>query len=137
MSNLKSHASKINRTIVFAFFDGSEGMNYYCEHALIQNKHVNLYLDLTEIDGEHFSNIRFSDELSPISRYYGFIFANQFKNNAKDFIDHNRMGLHEDDRQLFLSEGFTTLNFKTSGTGNATLDQFGRVFIKTLIENAY
>lgn len=137
MQNLKAQSNKINRTIVFAFFDGSEGLSHYADKAIIQNKKVNLYLDLTEVDGDHFASLAFSDELAPISRYYGFIFANQFENNAGKMCDERRMQLTPEDRLLYLSEGLATLNFKTNGQGNLRLSDFGQVFVKTLIENTY
>lgn len=137
MANMKTHGDQLNRTIIFAFFDGPDGINYYSEHALVQNKHVNLYLDLTDLEGDGFESLAFSDELSPISRYYGFIFANQFKQNAKEILTQQRISLSDSDRFLFAAESLTTLNFKTVGSGNLSLGDFGTVFIKTLIENAY
>lgn len=137
MTNIKAQEARINRTIVFAFFDGSEGLDFYTQHALMQNKKVNLYLDLTEIDSDHYAELEFSDELAPISRYYGFIFSNQFKANGKRLVAQKRMPLSSEDRLLFMSEGLTTLNFKTAGRGNLTLEAFGKAFVKTLVENTY
>lgn len=137
MANLKAHSDKLGRTVVFAFFDGNEGLAYYSEHALVQNKHVNLYLDLTDIEGDAFESLAFSDELSPISRYYGFIFADQFKKNAKSLLAERRMSLDSDDRLLYAAEGLTTLNIQTSGSGKHRLKDLGQLFVKTLIENTY
>lgn len=137
MANLKSHQDQINRTLVFALFDSTEGLSYYSEHALVQNKNVNLYLDLTDLDSSHFDKVAFSDALSPISRYYGFVFADQFKKNAKTWLDEKPLSLTPWDELLYKEESLTTLNLKTVGEGEKTLSGLGRLLIKTLIENTY
>ncbi len=137
ISNLNAQKNQINRTVVFALFDSSEGLEYYSEHALVQNKNVNLYLDLTDLENKNFEKISFSDALSPISRYYGFVFANQFKSNAKAWLDQKPAPLTYWDQLLYKEEGLTTLNIKTLGEGDKSLSDLGELLIKTLLENTY
>lgn len=137
IANLNAHQDRINRTVVFAIFDSSEGLSYYSEHALVQNKNINLYLDLTDLENNQFDKVAFSDALSPISRYYGFVFADQFKKNSKAWLDDKPLALNTWDQLLYKEEGITTLNVKTVGDGDKSLSDLGKRLIKTLLENTY
>ncbi len=64
------------------------------------------------MENNHFEKVAFSDALSPISRYFGFIFADQFKKNSKDLIDDKPLVLNTWDQLLYKEEGITTLNIK-------------------------
>lgn len=137
MEQLKSETHALNRSIVYLFFDGSEGLRHYGDHVLVQSKNVNLYLDLTQVDGSSFNKLRFSDELSPISRYYGFIFSKQFKENGKALLSPKNLMLTDHDRLLSQTNGLTTVIIKTETGTEHPISELGELLKETLLKNAY
>lgn len=134
IESLNHYGANMDRTLVFAFFDGEEGLRYYSEHSLIQNQHVNLFLDLTDISSDQFDKLTFSRELSPISRYYGYGFADKFQKRGAQIIDTIDPLLSDEDRLLFDLEGLTTLRVSTESHGDKSLTDVGQLILDTLME---
>jgi hypothetical protein len=134
IESLNHYGANMDRTLVFAFFDGEEGMRYYSEHSLIQNQHVNLFLDLTDISSDQFDKLIFSRELSPIARYYGYGFADKFQKRGAQIIDITDPLLSDEDRLLFDLEGLTTLRVSTESHGDKSLTDVGQLILDTMME---
>lgn len=134
MTSLSQYGENMDRTLVFAFFDGSEGLRYYSEHSLVQNQHVNMFLDLTDISSDAFETLVFSRELSPISRYYGYGFADKFQKHGANMIDVIDPLLEPEERLLFDLEGLTTLRVSTENQGDKSLNDVGQLILDTLME---
>jgi len=96
-----------------------------------------MYLDITGINSKRFDKIKFSDELSPITRYYGFTFANQFVNAMDSIISDERIITDFNNSYLYINNGMTTLLFETEGNEKYSIHEFGRTFANLIIDNAH
>lgn len=132
--NLSNHRKELKRSISVVLTDGNEGLYHYAQHGLIQNKNVNLVLDLRVLDGKSFDKLSFSDTLSPISRYYGYVFAKQFKTLAKPVLAERPMLLTDENAWLFKTNGLTTLTFKAS-PGETPPEELTKLLLKSILIN--
>lgn len=132
--NLSTHRKELKRSISIVLTDGNEGLHHYAQHGLIQNKNVNLVLDLRALEGKSFDKLSFSDTLSPISRYYGYVFAKQFKTLAKPVLAERPMLLSDENAWLFKTNGLTTLNFKAS-PGDKSSEALTKLLLKSILIN--
>ncbi len=138
IKTLKENEDVLKKSIIFVFYpDEVEGVEYFSDHQLSPQKNVMMYLDMTGIESGRFDKIKFSDELSPITRYYGFTFANQFTNKMDSIISDERITVNSNNSYLYLNNGMTTLLFETEGNEKYSIHEFGEIFTNLIIDNAH
>lgn len=138
VKSIKENEDMLKKSIIFIFYpDKEDGVQYFSEHQVFPQKNVILYLDLTNIHSGKFDKIKFSDELSPITRYYGFTFANQLNDLMKPIISDIPIPIDSQNSYLYLNNGMTTLLFETEGSENYSIDEFGKNLVDLIINNAH
>lgn len=132
--HLSAERNQLKRSISVVLTDGDAGLHYYALHGLVQNKNVNLVLDLRSLTGSGFDKLAFSDALSPISRYYGYVFAKQFKDAAKSLLANRPAQITAEDKRLFDENGLATLVIKPTA-GETPPDVLTQCLLKVIISN--
>ncbi len=144
-----------NRTLIFAFWDGTikdeyNGVKAYAENVMYPPKKTVLYFDLTRLYTDKATCLTYGSEQSPISRYFAFSFGHQFEENCKkegiqikEYKGEQEYNNKVDfDELLFIKHGLPTLiismeeDKKINGE-EFNLDKLGKVLIKTVVKNNY
>ena len=158
MRELAEHPSQRNRTIIFAFWDGSiseeyNGIRYYCEAPIYPLEKSMLYIDLAKLNTDTSDVLYYSSDQSPISRFFAFSFSHQLEKNLegkkivlKDYnVDMNVHNREENyiDKVMYFRSGIPTVILSMKPQEDAkSKDSFsiynvGEVLIETILKNNY
>ncbi len=137
VKTIKEHDDQLKFSVVFAFFaEREKAIEYYSTHQLFQTKNILIFHDLMGLDQMEFSDIRFSDELSPVSRYYGFTLSSQIKEEMGHYLSDEALVIDPVKSYLFDKKGYTTLLYETNGNKGMKMEEFLEEFAQLIIENA-
>jgi peptide/nickel transport system permease protein len=137
VKTIKDHDDQLKNSVVFAFFaDREKAIEYYAQHQLFQTKNILVYHDLMGLDQMEFSDILFSDKLSPVSRYYGFTLSYQIKDKMGHYLSEETLVLDPIKSYLYDKKGYTTLLYEANGEHGMDMEEFLGEFAQLIIENA-
>lgn len=137
MKTIKAHQDELENSVAFVFFaDRGGAIEYYSEHQLFPTKNILVFHDMTRLDRMEISAVRFSDALSPVSRYYGFTLSKQIKDDMTRFLSDTPAELDEGNSYLYYNKGYTTLIYEAEGEQGLPLNQFLEDFARLVITNA-
>lgn len=156
MKRLSQDNSNRNRSIIFAFWDGTvkdeyDGIRDYVENVMYPIKKSTVYIDLSKLNSYKYDYLHYSSEQAPLTRYFAWSLAHQFEKNCNDKgIETNQYdvkGYYETklegslvDNQMFIKRGIATIIIRTpseSKEGEFDLEDLGKLLIKTINENNY
>lgn len=156
MKRLSQDDLNRNRSIIFAFWDGTikdeyDGIRDYVENTLYPVKKSTLYIDLSKLSSYNYDYLHYSADQSPVTRYFGWSLGHQFEKNCiKEGIEikqYDVKGYYQSklqgssvDNKMFLERGIATIIIRISNNNNKgrfTLEDLGKLVIKTINENNY
>jgi peptide/nickel transport system permease protein len=153
---LNNKSSKLQRTIIVAFWDGNKvdkysGERYYCSNPLYLLENTVLNLDLTNIDTTG-DTLRFNTELAPVSRYFAWAFNHELQTNLKNHsikISNaannaltQSLDINKDPQAVLYTKGVPTIiampsEYKTSTKKTTITENFVDILADTITENKY
>ncbi|AOT70417.1 ABC transporter permease subunit [Geosporobacter ferrireducens] len=157
ITRLVQQKEQSNRTIIFAFWDGTltadyNGLKAYCEKPLYDPQQSMLYMDLTKIDVEQAEAITYSGRQAPVTRYFAFRFNHQLgevlrKSSIpqKEYpVDMHIEAKRENylDKIMYYEVNTPTIILGLQGESGdrekqATLDQLGKVILRAIQKKLY
>ncbi|MBK1812324.1 ABC transporter permease subunit [Clostridium sp. YIM B02505] len=153
---LNNKDSKLQRTIIIAFWDGNKvdkysGERYYCANPLYLLENTVLNLDLTNIDTKG-DTLRFNTELAPVSRYFAWAFNHELQTNLKNHgikistagnnVLTQNLDVNKDPQAVLYTKGVPTIIAMPSEAKSLTKkttvnDNFVDILVNTITENKY
>lgn len=156
MKRLSGDQINRNRSIIFAFWDGTikdeyDGIRDYVEDILYPVNKSTLYIDLSKLNSYNYDYLFYSSDQAPITRYFAWSLGHQFEQNCnkegieikeyyvKDYYQSKLQGSLVDNK-MFIERGIATIIIRTSNMNNEgrfTLEDLGKLLVKTINENNY
>jgi len=156
MKRLSQDNLNRNRSIIFAFWDGTikdeyDGIRDYVEDPIYPVKKSTVYIDLSKLNSYKYDYLHYSADQAPLTRYFGWSLGHQFEKSyeekeieikeydVKDYYQTKLAGSLVDN-MMFLERGIATIIIRTpneNNEGRFTLEDIGKILIKTINENNY
>lgn len=152
----KLSQSKRDRSIIVAFWDGTvtdecNGAVYYSKNLIYEPSKISSYIDLTKLNGVELNKVYFNSDLSPISRYFAWVFAHDLKSELSKSIDvENFKGIQEvneilsstpnENEAMYMNGSMPVIVVATDDSCNGkklSLDDIGRIIFRTIQQNKY
>lgn len=154
----KIASEKRDRAVIIAFFDGTltdstNGARYYSKNSIYQPDDTSIFIDLTSLNSYKFDSLSYNSSQAPSTRYFAYCFGHQLETNLKNInIGINNFNKVRPSSAVLEStpNAFESMYYtgsiasivisvdNTSGIfGKFSLDDLGRVLVKTIQTNKY
>lgn len=155
---LEKDSRNRNRTVIYAFIDGTlgdtfNGIRHFSVNMPVETRKVMLYVDMTQVEGMDSGQLWYGQAQSPISRYYAYTFAVQMRDAMKakhiafkeaEVRSEGYGGAMETaDAHMGIKRGIPTVSFgldgehDDEGVKNTDLEELGRMVTGTMTRNNY
>lgn len=156
MKRLSQDNLNRNRSIIFAFWDGTikdeyDGIRDYVENPIYPVKKSTVYIDLSKLNSYKHDYLHYSAAQAPLTRYFSWSLGHQLEKNyeekgikikeyeVKNYYQTKLQGSLVDN-MMFLERGIATIIIRTpneNNKGRFTLEDIGKILVKTINENNY
>ncbi|SHJ41533.1 ABC-type dipeptide/oligopeptide/nickel transport system, permease component [Geosporobacter subterraneus DSM 17957] len=148
---------QMNRTVIFAFWDGTmtdayNGLRAYCVKPLYNPERSVLYIDLTKLETGRSEAVSYSGRQAPVTRYFAFRFNHQLsevlrkkKVQQREYPVDMHIEAKQDnylDKIMYYEANIPTIILgleagRENGEKGVTLDQLGSLLLETINKNLY